>query len=203
VPALGVGQLEERVRRRAAGVGEPDLARGRDEARQELQQHGDVAALVEDVGGEHEGERAAGQELLRGRPVRRHRLQRHVVALRVVVQQLQRGPRPVRGQDPAAGARRDDARQTEAAAQLHDARPAQRPAVERTGQRDAAGPELGPVREELVLLRERPLVDERLGVARAQDLEVVTAQRDRLLHEIVHDAPSLRPDRTVGHRDGS
>ncbi len=98
-PALRAGEREERVGRRPAGIGEPDLAGRRDEPRQELEQHRHVATLVQDVGREDERERPAREQLVGPRPVRAQRVQHDAVARGVVSQQRQRRRRPVGGQD--------------------------------------------------------------------------------------------------------
>ena len=48
------GRFEERAGGDAAGVGEPDLAAGVDQAREQREQRFAVAGLVEHVGGDHE-----------------------------------------------------------------------------------------------------------------------------------------------------
>ena len=67
VKLLG-GPLEERVGGHAARVGEPDLAAGVDQAREQREQGDAVARLVQDVGGEDEIPRRARDDRLRLRP---------------------------------------------------------------------------------------------------------------------------------------
>ncbi len=84
---------------------------------------------------------------------------------------------PVGGQGLGAAERRDDRGQADAAPQLHDARPGEGQRGQALGQHDRARPELGPVGQALVA-RERLLVDELLGAARAQDAEDRAADLD-------------------------
>ena len=67
----------------AAGVGEQDEAALVHQARQQVQQLVDVAALVEHVGGEHEMPGPAGQDLGRFTPCAAQRLDVDIVPLGV------------------------------------------------------------------------------------------------------------------------
>ena len=76
-------------------------------------------------------------------------------------------------------------RQPEPAAELEHAPPAQRRRADRARERDPARPQLGPVRQELLVL-ERLLVEQRLAVARREQAQLAPAQCDDVLDEIVH-----------------
>ena len=116
---------------RAAGVGEPAhpclgqrprhrFARVR--PREQVEQRRDVAALVEHVGGEHEIPRRPLDDRGRAHPVDERGLERRPVALRVLLEQLDRLRRPVGGEHAPAGERGGEARQPEPAAELQHAR---------------------------------------------------------------------------------
>ncbi len=156
------------------------------QARKQREQRFAVARLVEDVGREDEVQRARARAAAPARSsCRRASRSDRVVALRVGLRHRDRLRRPVGGEHAAAGERGGDARQPEAAAELERPRSLQRPAADRPRQRERARPQLGPVREELLLL-ERVLVEQRLGIARPQQPQVAAVERDDLLDEVVH-----------------
>jgi hypothetical protein len=97
-------------------------------------------------------------------------------------------------QSVRAGQRGGDAREAEPAAELEHAHAAQRARRERAGERDAARPELGPVRQVLLAL-ERLLVEQVLAVARADDGEPPPAERHRLLDHVDLDPAEAHRDR--------
>ena len=110
--------LEECVTGRAAGLGDPGLWR---EARQQLEKQRHAGALVEDVAGEHQVERAPLDELVRIGPVDRRRLELDAVRLGVACDQTQRIDIAVRRDHLRPPARRRDARHRQAAAELDHA----------------------------------------------------------------------------------
>ena len=119
----------------------------------------DVPLLVEHVGGEREVERL-GQRL---RQSSTPRVQRRGRFGGVLAQQLDRVRRPSRSRDharPRAAATSDG--HAEAAAELDDPSDPARLGRERPRSASRGGPELGPVRQELVV-RERLLVEQRIG----------------------------------------
>ena len=79
---------------------------------------------------------------------------------------------------------RDRGRQPQPAAQLQDSHPLQLPRRDVTGEGEAARPELGPVRQELLLV-ERRFVDQLLRARWAKDLEPqAVPELDLLLYEV-------------------
>ena len=157
-------RLEERLRKRAAGLGEHDLAA---ELRQQLEELLGVSLLVEEVGAEDEIPRRAAQRAAPGRPSARARR----------AARCRCAPRSRAGARPRRRPSRSRARRRRASAAASDGSPSPAPSsstrtaahVERrrrrVGERDAARPELGPVRQELVLV-ERRLVDQLVGARR-------------------------------------
>jgi hypothetical protein len=76
--------------------------------------------------------------------------------------------------------------------------PAQLPSRDVAGEREAAGPEFGPVRQELLLV-ERGLVDQLLRARRAEDLEAqAVPELDLFLDEVQRAA-----NRSTGTPSGS
>ena len=112
----------------------------------------DVPLLVEDVGREREVEplvpRLAPVPDAWPRSARPFRSA-------FVAQQLDRVGRPVGRDDVRPAVRRDERRHAEPAAELDDPQPVE-VGRQRRGQRRRGGPELGPVRQELVVLRTPP-----------------------------------------------
>ena len=160
-------------------VGDPDLPVRRQQPRQQRQQQLAVAALVEQVGAEHEVPRAALEQRPGLAPRAGERLQLDAVAARVLASRARsrRAPSrwPARGRRPArrpcsAAPARSPAR---ACAPPRSARAATSP-----GQRDAARPQLGPVGQVLLVL-EGALVEQRVAVARAQHGELAPGERRR------------------------
>ena len=178
-PARGTG-------RRAGGPGSASHSSdaGPEQPRQQRQQQLRVAALVEQVGARARGPTARARAAAPAPPSRAALdLERDPVARRVVAQQLDRLRRPVGREHAPARERGGEARQPEPAAQLQRARAVQRAHRDAPRQRDAARPQLRPVGQELLVL-EGVLVDQRLGVARAQDAEVAAGEHDRLLDQV-------------------
>ena len=100
------------------------------------------------------------------------------------MQQLDRVLRPVGGEHVGAAERRGERRQPEPTAELEDLQPAQLASRDVAGKCEAARPELGPVRQELLLV-ERGLVDQLLRARRAEDLEAqAVPELDLLLDEV-------------------
>lgn len=146
--------VERRARRgeelagpRAVGVGDPRLAVGGEQPRQEARREVGVLQRVEDVGGEHEVERAAAHELLALRgPVDDGHGRVDPVEREGVGGEGDPVLAPVGGQDVGPGPRGDDRRQGQAAAELEDARPRSgRRGGQRAGQGQAARPQPRPV----------------------------------------------------------
>src|SRR5262249_5725162 len=98
-------------------------------------------------------------------------------------QQLDRVLRPVGGKDVGAATRSGERRQPEAAAELQDPQPAELARREVACQSETAGPELRPVRQELLFV-ERRLVHQLLRARRPEDLDAqVGRELDVLLDE--------------------
>jgi signal transduction histidine kinase len=203
--ALDLGMAEERFARDPEGalalVGEAreEAKRALAELRQQPQERVGVALLVEQVRTQHEVPRRAGQDRLRLVPRAAQHVERDAVPRGVLPCQLDGVGRPVRGEHPTSGEDRRHAGKRQPAAELERAGTVQRAARHVLGERDAARPQLGPVREELLVL-EGLLVEQRLAVARAQDGEVAPGEHDRLLHQVV--AHAREGWQTGGHRPG-
>ena len=101
--------------------------------------------------------------------------------------------RPVRREHLGTGERRRERRQPQAAADFEHPPAVVRQADDVTGERDPARPELGPVRDELVL-PEAILVDQALGVVRAGDRSSCrpTAIRCSRMRLACHDEEAAR-----------
>ena len=166
---------------RAAGIREQHLTA---EPGEQCEQLVDVAALVEHVRGEHEIPRSALGQRIRLAPANPRDAQEDAVALCVPPQQLDRVVRPVRRKDVGPPERGGERRQPEAAAELEHAQPVQLPGGDVPGEREAARPELRPVRQKLLLV-ERGLVDQLVRARRTEDPQAqLASELDLLLDEV-------------------
>ena len=147
VATSNVGQ--EALRAGAVRVGDPQLAAGRDQAREQLQRGVDVGLRVEHVGGQDEVERAArdqrvavlGQSTCATSPSTS--LSASTCAANATASVA---PSVASTCAPRAGG--DDARQREPAAELeHSGSRRRRVVVERSGESDAGRPRARPVRD--------------------------------------------------------
>jgi len=187
--------VEELLRVRTAGLREQDLAT---ELRQQVAELLGVARLVEQVGAENEIPRRGTQQRFRLAPAHPSHPEEDAVALRVLPQQLDRVLGPVGGQHLGATERRGQRRESEPAAKLERAQPMQVAGRQVPRESEAARPELGPVRQELLLV-ERRLVDQLVGTGRPEDLEApAVPELDLLLDELQSAA-----NRSTGMPSGS
>ena len=156
---------EEVLRVRAPRLGEKKLAA---ELREELGELVGVARFVEEIGAEDEVPWGAAEQGGGLSPAGARNSERSAVAFGVDAQQLDRVLRPVRRESVGPAQRRRERRKAEPAAELDHlaAREVEPRNVAR--KRESARPELRPVREELLLV-ERGLVNQRLGIRRAQE----------------------------------
>ena len=106
----------------------------------------------------------------------------HVVALRVRAQQRDGVRGPVRREDVAAAECGCERRQAETRAELEDPEAGQVPLADETGKCDAARPELGPVRQELVLV-ERRFVYQLVGARRARERHLPACELECLVDQ--------------------
>lgn len=157
--------VEELLRVRTSRLREQNLAA---KLWQQLAELLGVSRLVEEVSAEDEIPRGRAKERLRFAPTNPSHAKEDAVQLRVPPQQLYRVLCPVRCEDlgPAQSCR--ERRQTQAAPQLDDSQSAQLAGSHVAGESKSARPELGPVRQELLLV-ERRLVDQLLRARRTQD----------------------------------
>ena len=127
-----------------------------------------VARLVQQVGAEDEIPRRGTQQRFRFAPAHAGDAEEEAVALGILPEQSDRVLRPVRREHLGTTKRRRERRQPEATAELEHPTCAQLEARDMAGKRDSARPELGPVRQELLLV-ERRLVDQLLCTRRPED----------------------------------
>ena len=152
--------------------------------RQEREQRLAVPALVEQVGAEREVEGAAEAAPVGvDEPRARARCGRRSPAAARPPRPPSRAPSPARRVPP----RRAPAPRGRSRARRRAARRAA-PAA-RAASASAGGPELGPVRDELVVGK-RLLVEERLRLARPQQRELEPADRESLLDEVAQSSAS-------------
>ena len=164
-------------------VGEPQLRGRPEQARQQRQQQLRVAALVEQVGAEHEVPRRRSSSA--SGAAQSARSTSSATPLRSA---LSRSSSIACGDQSVATARRRRAPRRGSAAPARSrapacARRAARAPRRGRAERQPARPQLRPVGQELLVL-EGVLVDQRLRVARAQDVEIAPAEHDRLLHQV-------------------
>ena len=174
-------QLEKLFRVRAARLGEQHLAAEPREKRGELV---GVALLVEEIRAEHEIPRRVTKERLRLAPAHSRDTKGRMVPLGVLAQELDRILRPVRRENLGAAQRRGECGQPETAPELEYPTTGERKPGDVPRKGEPARPELGPVREELLLV-ERRLVDQVVGARRTEDLEPEPVpELDLLLDEV-------------------
>ena len=162
---LGAELLEELLRVGTARLREQDFPA---QLRQKLAELLGVARFVEQVGAEDEIPRRGAQQGFRFAPANPGHPEEEAVALGVLPEQLDRVLRPVRREHLGAAKRRRERRQPKPTAELEHPARAQLEARDMAGKRDSARPELGPVRQELLLV-ERRLVDQLLCTRRPED----------------------------------
>ena len=171
--------LEERLCERSARIGDEDLSA---ELRQELEQLPRVPFLVEKIRSEDELPRRLPQQRLWRVPAHALHAKSDAVPFRVGAQERDRVICPIGGEHLCAAQRGRERRKPEAGAELEHALVAH---VERRydlRKCDAAAPELGPVRQELVLV-ERILVDQLVRVRRPQQRDLPAGEVERVLDQ--------------------
>ena len=152
------------------------------EPREELEQLIGIAPLVEQIRAEHERPRRLPDERLRVVPAHTFGTKSDPVSSGVQPQQLDRIVRPVRREHIGAGERGGEGRQPEPGAELENPGAAEVEAADRPRERDAARPELGPVRQEFLLV-ERLLVDQLVGAGGTQQRQRVSGEPDGFFYE--------------------
>ena len=136
--------------------------------RQEVRELLGIARLVEQVGAEDDVPRSRPEHRLRLAPTDSGHTHEDLVALGVQPDQLDRVLRPIRGEHLCAAQRRRERRQSQPASELEDTPPCQVAIGDVPREGEPARPELGPVRQELLLV-ERRLVDQLLSARRPQN----------------------------------
>ena len=193
---LGPEPLEELLRVRPPRLGEQHLAA---QLREELGELLGVARLVEEVGAEDEVPRRRAQEGLRLAPADAGDTERRRRCARRSAAAARSRPPPSRSR---ARRRRGAPRRATGSPSPQPSSRTRSPRSSRAGdvarEREAARPELGPVRQELLLV-ERRLVDQLVGARRAEDLEAsARPELDLLLDEVQSAA-----NRSTGTPSGS
>src|SRR4051794_18136049 len=171
--------LEEALRERPSRIGDDDVVT---EFRQELEKLCRVPRLVEQVGAEDEIERSLREELVGLVPPDALDAQRHMVSLGVRAEERDRVVGPIGREDVGAAKRCGKRGQAEPRAELDDPRAIERKRLDEATERDAARPELRPVRQELLLV-ERGLVDQLVGARRTQERQRPAGELELLLDQ--------------------
>jgi|tagenome__1003787_1003787.scaffolds.fasta_scaffold20590898_2 hypothetical protein len=171
--------LEKPFRERTSWVGDDDVAA---ELREELEQLCGVPQLVEQVGAEDDVERSLREKCSGLVPPHALDAEADVVSLGVRAQQCDGVVGPVGGDDVGAAERCSERGQTDSRAELDDALALERERLDEPCERDAARPELGPVRQELFLV-ERRLVDQLIRARRAQERQGPACELELLLDQ--------------------
>ena len=154
------------------------------EPRQELEQLRGIPFLVEEIRAEHELPRRLAEQRLRIVPANPFHAEPDAVPFRVGPQERDCVVRPVCREHARAAKSRRERRKPEPCTELEHAPAAK---VERRydlRERDAARPELRPVRQELVLV-EGLFVDELVGVRRPQERDAPVGELECFLDQSV------------------
>ena len=187
--------VEKLLRVRPPRLGEQHLAA---KLWEELRELLGIARLVEEVGPEDEIPWGRTEQRLRLAPANTGNANEDAVALGIPPQQLDRFLRPVGREHLAAAERRGERRQPEAATELENPQTLQVATGDVTRESETARPELGPVRQELLLVECR-LVDQLLRARRADDLEPQAGRELDLLFDEVQSVAK----RSTGTPSGS
>jgi hypothetical protein len=105
-----------------------------------------------------------------------------VISLGVRAQERDGVVCPVGREDLGSAESRSKRGQTQSSAELDDAHAAELERLDVAGEREAARPELGPVRQELLLVEGR-LVDQLVGARRAQERQRPAGELELLLDQ--------------------
>jgi aryl-alcohol dehydrogenase-like predicted oxidoreductase len=186
LPAEGRA-FEEPLGKRPAGIGEENVCA---EPWQQLEQLIGVAPFVEEIGAEHDVPRRVPHDRLRVVPAHAFGTQSDVVSAGVQPEQLDGILRPVGREHVGAPERGCKRRQTKPCSELEHTRASQVERADRLGEHDPTGPELGPVRQELLLV-ERRLVDQLVGARRPHEDDLATRELDGFLDMLIAHASSV------------
>ena len=171
--------LEESFRERPSRICDDDLLA---ELRQEVEELCGVPRLVEQVGAEDEIVRSPRDELDGLVPAHALDADGDVVSLGVRAQERDSVVGPVGREDLGPAESRSKRGQAEPSAELDDTHAVELERLDVAGEREAARPELRPVRQELLLVEGR-LVDQLVCARRAQERQRPAGELELLLDQ--------------------
>ena len=171
--------LEERLRERSSWIGDENLSAELGKEPEELLR---VPLLVEEIGSEHDLPGRLAQQRVRCVPANALHAKPDAVPFRVRAQESDGVIGPIGGEHLRPAERRRERRQPEPGTELqHALVPHVEPGHD-FGERNPAAPELGPVRQELVVI-EGVLVDQLVRVRRPQQRDLPAGELEAFLDQ--------------------